>query len=242
MLITAWKNAFAAIRLNLPVFLISFAIVLLIEAVTQHYLPPVRFGQHEHAPMDIHTLTIDLISTLLTSAAVAPCMVAVHRYILLAAHGELFGNTRRLVYFAAWLCLFHIVPMLPLYLQGVFGAPVLMLIAYFFMVRLVLAFPSIALDTPKPFHDSWNRSKGHWWLVAATMCFALLPSLMLVGLLVLIATPQSHEIGFFGYNSFARIVLLSALSATIVPAVGAAVASELYLEFGGAKDAAPVVA
>lgn len=187
--------------------------------------------------MNLHVLTINLISTLLTSIAVAPCMVAVHRYILLDAHGELFGSTRRLAYFAVWLCLFHAMPMLPMYLQAAPGEPILMFVAYFFMVRLLLAFPSIALDTPKPFHDSWTRTKGHWWVVAGTVCFALLPSLLLVGFVILVATPQSNEIGFFGYNSFARIVLISALSATVVPAIGAAVASELYLEFGTKGEA-----
>jgi uncharacterized membrane protein YhaH (DUF805 family) len=230
-------------RCNLTVFLPAFVVVLLIDAVTQHYLPPVRFVFHHgphphHVPMNLHVLTINLISTLLTSVAVAPCMVAVHRHILLQADGNLLGNTRRLVYFAAWLCLFHAMPMLPTFLQAVPGSPVIIVVAYFLMVRLLLAFPSIALDTPKPFHDRWKRTKGHWWLVAATMCFALLPSLLLVLVIALVVAPQLNEAGFFGYSSFARIVLISIVGATIVPAVGAAIASELYLKFGGVREAA----
>jgi len=189
-------------------------------------------------PVNLHVLTINLISTLLTSVAVAPCMVAVHRHILLRVDGSLFGDTRRLAYFAAWLCLFHAVPMLPMYLQAVPSAPILILVAYFLMVRLVLAFPSIAVDAPKPFHESWKRTKGHWWLVAATMCFGLLPTVFFMIVVAFAITPQLSEAGFFGYNGFARIVLESVLGATIIPAVGAAVASELYLKFGGERGEA----
>lgn len=209
-------------------FGVVFFIMLLIAAIIQPFFPPVHFTHHStlhnHAarPINLHLWVLGLFQTLLVSIASAPCMVAVHRFVLLKEKRQEFWDTRRVVFFTGWIAAFHLLPALPGPFLGRIDlvAFVFIFVTYYCMGRFVMSFPAIALDIANPLRDSWTRTRGHWWEIVSVMIVGLLPFLIPV---ILIAAGASETL---------RIFLISVMN-TIFPAVGAGLASELYRKFGG---------
>jgi hypothetical protein len=230
----SWRGAFGAIRRDIPLFAVTFLVMLTIAAIMQPMLPTwhpsnhTGFRSHVARPMNLHFLLISNIQNVLISIAAAPCMITVHRFVLLNEHGKALHNYRRVAYFVVWLTSFHLLFSLPSLLID--RVPVLpffvILILYYCIVRLVMSFPSVALDMPNPLPDSWTRTQGHWWKVAGVMTVGFLP-------LIILIIPFAGE-----RNETIRIVFVAVLSC-LSPALGAALASELYRNFGGLLQPAP---
>jgi hypothetical protein len=84
-----------------------------------------------------------------------------------------------------------------------------------------MSFPAVALDMEHPLRDSWNRTRGHWWKVLGVMILGFLP--LIIGFV---------KFFVFASNQIARI-FYAAVYSSVTPVVGAALASELYRNFGG---------
>ena len=217
----AWISGFAAIRRNLTLFIFITLLISVIEFFLQPRLPAGQFGLHHYenghaGPIQWHSFLITLIGDIVSSIVVAPCMVAVHRHILLEETGKALSDPQRLLNFSLCLVAVRLFPRVAdLAIGRLPGWPVIEVASYFLMVRLVLSFPAIAIGVAFPFRESWSRSKGHWWQIFWTMVFGLAPTLIL-----LLPFALARDI-------FVRIAALSTFE-MVQPVIVAALASELY--------------
>jgi len=166
-------------------------------------------------------------------------MVAVHRFVLLNETGTALNNGRRLFYFAAWLAACRILPALATPVANAGHASLILVhvllnfiwstACIYLSVRLALSFPAIALDIKHPLIDSWSRTRGRWWKVATVMFLGFLPLIALGFLLV------------FSVSEWI-VILSGSILSFVGPAVGAALASELYRNLDGRLQHEPQLA
>ncbi len=258
-----WRGAFGAVKTNVGLFLaallVAVAVSCALNLIVQHFIPfgglASKFGvqgnpinpQAMFAMMRPFLLVSTLgnfIQTIVIASAVTPCMIAVHRFILCAESHVAFTSLNRLRHFAALLLLIQIIDSgmgtAPLVFLGTFGVlvqSVFSLGAFIFAlasVRLLLAFPAIALDIPNPLQDSWARTRTHWWYIVGiffvgtmTLVLAMIPLMILSALLPLFV----QKPGLYGG-------VLNGLFLVAVPVLGAGFASELYRKYGGVFEPA----
>lgn len=229
----AWISGFAAIRRNLTLFIFITLLISVIEFFLQPRLPAVQFGLHHYenghaGPIQWHSFLITLIGDIVSSIVVAPCMVAVHRHILLEETGKALSDPQRLLNFSLCLVAVRLFPRVAdLAIGRLPGWPVIEVASYFLMVRLVLSFPAIAIGSAFPFRESWRRSEGHWWRIFWTMVLGVAPIFVLISVLVL-PFALRHE-------NFAKIAAASIFQ-ILEPIIVAALASELYRNYIGSNS------
>ena len=115
-------------------------------------------------------------------------------------------------------------------LSVIFG--VALIAACIISVRFTLVFPAVAVDHATPWGESWRLSRRHWWRIvgASFVCIGLFA--IGVGLLALIGRVLPPA------GTILVTALVEAASGIVLVAVGAALASWLFRDFGGAADAA----
>jgi hypothetical protein len=183
---------------------------------------------------------------LLHCAIVAPCALAVHRYVLLGGEADraVLGQPRRIVDFAAALLMVDLMVFLPSAAAALAGlgarvigaGPALLamfvlsaaaVVAVVCSVRLVLVFPGLALDRADAWREGWRLTRAHWWAIAGSFFVCLMGVWLVGGLLALVARALPGGLGLTlnaVFNAAAGVVSIS---------VGAALASALYREYGG---------
>jgi hypothetical protein len=246
----AWADAGAVMRRNASVFTLAFIALLIVGWAQLQVAPAPRVGgaadlARASATM-LAVLPISAVALLLHCAIIAPCALAVHRYVLLGGDADraVWGRPRRIVDFAAALLVIDLMGFLPgaglvlaalgvraigVVLFGVAGLVlgVALVAAVVCSVRLLLVFPGLALDRADAWRDSWRLTRGHWWAITGSF-FVCLLGIWVVGIaLALIARALPGAVGLTLnalFNAGAGVVSIS---------VGAALASALYREYGG---------
>ncbi len=239
LILAGWRGAIGAVQRNAVLFAGAFVAIFVLHAIYQFVVPPLHFvtttGLNPHMVVAGHSVFrwwITLIYSVLSAIVFVPCMVAVHRFILLGEEGTALRNQSRLIRFGTFLVAILVIEavgvVLPHILALIFGIAALIV-----LVRLVLTYPALALDRPRPLDESWNKSRGHWWFIAGTMVGGLLPLMVVFALLGLLFGGREFAMGHPGFLGMAVMALAGVVYVTAV----AALASELYRKFGGMEQA-----
>ena len=259
----AWRDGFAALNAQRGVALTTFLALALINLLPQLLIPEAQLAglkpgvdPKSAAALSslVQTGSIGLVSALVTSLALTPLAIAIHRFILL---GETTSSYRvelgksRFRRFALYTFLLNLIALTPaifgiLFLVAVrwvpavaaallglgiavvsFAAAIVLIVL---LVRLTLLFPAVAVDAPLA---GWNRaldqSKGHFWQILGAL---LLTSFL--GILVFIAAALVQAIGWFlmrhGHLASGTLVfgVVRAAVNVLAATVAVAAASLLY--------------
>jgi hypothetical protein len=243
-------------RRNASLFTLAFIGLLILEWVEPRAEPPGwgDWADHAWAPGAVLSgLAVEAAVLLPYNAIVAPCILAVHRHVLLGGEAgrDVLGRPRRVFDFALALLAVDLLVFAPvtglhlaelseraigpwLYALAVLGATVAIVAAVICSVRLVLVFPAMALDRADAWREGWRLTRGHWWAIVGSLLFCLLLIWVVVLAEKLIAPAVTG--GVAGTLS----ALVSAAADLVSSAVGAALASALYRNYGGmARGARP---
>lgn len=249
-----WRGAFGAIKANWPLFGLLILVNTVLEAAVELIAPlhfVARIGPSGHtmmhiamAPLMLHFRSVVLSAVF--SLVTAPCMVMVHRHILLSEDNKVCTDLKRLTFFGSLIFGVNFALIgLPRIARTVItsattgvahsllltGFWLLYLPAIWLLIRLVPTYPAAALDVPNPLVTGWRRSAGHWWYIASVMSLGMAPVVIAFYALPMAvaysSTPERAE----------RLFKMGVATACVVGpfyiAVGAALASELFRKFGG---------
>jgi hypothetical protein len=244
--VTAWRDAFKALRSMKAVSGIAFLLILALTMVDYYVFPPrdrvPNWGEH------LGTFVIAVVQSFL----VTPLAIAVHRYVLLGEITQRYlldvSNPRFLRFFgfAAALYIFVELPFWIIdglikierlgFAEGLrFVGFVLVLVLIMLSIRSLILFPAIAVDAPGA---GWGNalldSKGHGWRIFFIIVVTALPIVvvMISVFSVLFLMPRSVRALTPDRAIVAIVEAISAVMLVMLLAAMAAVASRLYAAFG----------
>jgi hypothetical protein len=240
-----WRGTLGAARANLPVFGLMFGIGAVVINVGD-FIVPMHFVRETlsagHAVIipnfsPLYSIKTIIVDTLVC-VIVAPCMIAVHRHILLDEDSKVWANMQRLGRFALLVFLvrfpFSILPQILRLLPGnwVPLIEISMMAGVVFVFLFALAYPAMALDLPKPVEVGTGVSKGQIGNIAATLSLGLLPLYFVYLLIAAIIYEIAHtwpeaETLIEGVGN-----TLNALAVIVTGSVAAGLASELFRKYG----------
>jgi hypothetical protein len=236
-----WRGAFGAIRQNILLFAAAVAGGGLVQGAA-YFVAPLHYAQHLSPTMHPHMyitgsatylLVRNTAVDILNCTAMAPMMVAIHRFVLLRDTQNIWLNWRRVALFATFLAGIHFGLMeLPGYFQQLYPAAGVITIGGLWLLgRLVLTYPATALDMAEPWLESWRRTRGHWWFIAGVMVISTLPLYLIILPIffstIYNATPATVGVGYM------KETIVTIMATPFWYVFVAALASELFRKFGG---------
>lgn len=236
-----WRGTFGAIKANPWPFVALLLGVVVLKALL-HLADPVHYVQSLSRTADpvmvssmtaVHQVARGAVFYLFFSLIATPCMVAVHRHMLLEEDRRIWENPQRLVVFAIFFFSMRFVlfslPSLLTVLSHWFG--LIYIVSLWLVVRLALTFPAAALDDSTPLASSWRYTSEHWFFAAGVMLFGLGPvTLMSVpfSIAIIHATPET------AIRLYNALTVATTVSGLFYATVGAGLAAELFRKFGNA--------
>ncbi|MGB3042326.1 MAG: hypothetical protein WBB98_03980 [Xanthobacteraceae bacterium] len=240
---TAWRDTLSSLnRLRYLAFVV-FLIYVADLVVWTFILPDGGLGK-----------ALNTLLSVLAPLAVVPYQIAIFRLIILrdvTATYSFTASTNRVRRFLAWSVALWTATTLPDLALELFPLPnnlataliVSFLVAgIFFILRLVLLFPAIAVDAlGASASNAFADSSGHLWFIARSMLIACLPVVVAVVALIVwiwlayvsdIRTPNASQ-------QFIGITLLGALGA-ITATTSAVTVARLYEWIGERVKGVPI--
>jgi hypothetical protein len=237
--VTAWRDAFHALRDMKALAGIAFLLMMAVsalDAAADSYLFP---GDERSLAKQ---LTV-VFSAVVQSSLATPLAIAVHRYVLLGEITRQYSidlSDRRFLRFFGFVAALYMFLDLPISIIAAL-APVkrelseglrfvgffLSLVALILTVRSLILFPAIAVDAPGV---SWGNalrdSRGHFWRIFLIVVVATLPTIaiVVVGVALLVVMPSLPTLLIFA--------VFGASMAMVFFATMAALASRLYAAYG----------
>jgi hypothetical protein len=196
--VTAWQDAFRAIRAMPAVSGIAFTLLFVSSfagfAALNKLAGSTTLSQLADLPSGgLGLAALEIISTVLQAALLAPLAIAVHRFVLLGESTNRYPLepwSSRYLRFAGFAILVKVLWRIPnlislsIYLHGLAGVVeiVIFIAVVVITVRRVILFPAIAVDAPGA---TWTNAgldtKGSSWRVAFILILTALPAVIIAG-------------------------------------------------------------
>jgi hypothetical protein len=197
--VTAWQDAFRAIGAMPAVSGIAFILLFVSSfagfAALNKLVGFTALSQFADLPASgaLALVALEIISTVLQAALLAPLAIAVHRFVLLGESANRYPLepwSSRYLRFAGFAILVKVLWRIPnlislsIYLHGLAGVVeiVIFIAVVVITVRRVILFPAIAVDAPGA---TWTNAgldtKGSSWRVAFILILTALPAVIIAG-------------------------------------------------------------